>query len=211
MRDLRNLITSAEQLSVREKRALPLVLGMLRGGVVPALKLKTYQALLELRAKRKAFGMIVVLGWRREWSGVHASVPDAGQDLFDKHRFSFPDHSLSEYVERIGRTSEFDGAILINRDGIVAASGVYLENVSAKRIAVKLHGNRAEDLSEAFGFAIKVHTRHLAAIAASYTLKGTTIFTVSEEDSSVRVFEKGRIAWSTVAREADTIVRELKK
>lgn len=209
MRDLNDLIKEAKRLSPREKRVLPVVFTALRGGVAAVLKLKTYQALLDLRAKRKAFGMIVVLGWRREWSGVHASVPDAEQDLFERYHFSLIDHSVVESAERIGRTTQFDGAILVSRDGSAVASGVYLENVSAKRIAKKLHGNRAEDLSEAFGFSTKVHTRHLAAIAASYILKGTTIFTVSEEDSSVRVFERGRIVWSTVAKEAGAIVRTL--
>lgn len=209
MRDLQSIIGASKRLSVREKRMLPLIFGKERGTVSFELKLKLYETLLTLRAKRKPFGMIVVLGWRREWAGTYASVPDSDQDLFETRRLSIGDRTLDDCVERIGRTTRFDGAILISRDGITVASGVYLENMSAKKIARKLHGNRAEDLSEAFGFETKVHTRHLAGIAASYILKGTTIFTVSEEDSSVRMFERGRIVWSTVPKEAERIKKEL--
>lgn len=206
---MQDIIIAAKHLSAREKRVLPLVLGNLHKGVSPELKLRMYEILLLLRSRREPFGMLIVLGWRREWNGLHASVPDAEQDLFERYHFSFCSHSTEVCVERIGRTVRFDGAILVSREGTVTASGVYLEDVSAKRIAKKLHGNRAEDLSEAFGFETKVHTRHLAAIAASFILKGTTIFTVSEEDGSVRMFERGRIMWSTVAKEAARIAREI--
>ena len=100
-------------------------------------------------------------------------------------------------------TTDFDGAILINNKGLVLASGVFLENIKAKEVALNLNPQKAEDLSAAFGFKKKVHTRHLTAIASSYVLKNTTVFVISEEDRSIRIFEKGRIIYSTIKGEVN--------
>ncbi len=191
----------------KEKTYLERALSALPGGVDPELKLKVYKTVLELQAHaRKPFGMIMVVGWRRKWDRNHAAVADADQNLFKTRHFNVSDHSFKECVGSLKRTTDFDGAILISREGIVFASGVYLENMKPKKVAQEMCGGNVEDLSAAFGFEKKVHTRHLAGIAASYILKGTTIITVSEEDRSVRMFERGRIAWSTVAKEVKNIL-----
>ena len=141
------------------------------------------------RKTKRRFGMIVVLGWRREWDKEHAATADATQNIFGNHHFNLWLHSLGESFEVFKKTIDFDGAILVNHEGAVLSSGVYLDNVHPKSVALAIHPQHTEDLSLAFGFSKKVHTRHLVAIAASYILKGTTIFVVSEEDSSVRIFE----------------------
>lgn len=169
---------------------------------VPELKLKVYEIVLELRRQiRKRFGLLIVLGWRREWNERYASTPDVTQDIFGEHHLDISSRSLRQAVEAIKRTADFDGAILISREGLVLESGIYLENLHPKSVAQILHPGRAKDLSSAFGFAQKVHTRHLSAIAASYALTGTTVFVLSEEDNMVRITEKGRIIWSTVKEE----------
>lgn len=191
----------------KEREHLERVLSALPGGVDPELKLKVYKTVLELQTHaRKPFGMIVAIGWRRKWDRDHAAVADADQNLFKARHFNVRDHSFKACAESLKRTTDFDGAILISREGIVFGSGVYLENMKPKKVAQEMRGGNVEDLSVAFGFEKKVHTRHLAGIAASYILKGTTIITVSEEDRSVRMFECGRIAWSTVAKEVKNIL-----
>ena len=196
------LFTEEEQ----EKLALVLA-GEDENGPRPELKLKIYQTILRLRRKlKKPFGLLIVLGWRREWNKEYAATPDITQDVFRDRHFDLGRHSPGDCLEAIRKTIDFDGAILISKEGAIISSGVYLENLSPKDVSEEMRLGRVEDLSEAFGFAKKVHTRHLAAIAASYKLKGTTIFVMSEEDGSIRIFEKGKIIWSTMPSETQKIL-----
>lgn len=192
----------------QEARCLPIV--FVSGGKddpEPELKLKIYGILHELRNRvKRPFGVLLVLGWRREWNRRHASIPDITQNVFQHRHFDLHERSRNEAHETIKRTIDFDGAILVTRDGVIVGSGAYLENVRPKEIAKVIHPKSTEDLSAAFGFAKKVHTRHLAAIAASYVLKNTSIFVVSEEDGSLRVFEDGKIIWSTISSEINKII-----
>jgi len=173
-------------------------------GASPELKLKVYEALLRLRRRRRnPFGMLVVLGWKQEWDERYASLPDTTQNIFEGDRLDIAFTSIDRVLERFAETADFDGAILINARGEAVASGMYLENMRPKRVAKLMRRPRAQDLSSGFGFAKKVHTRHLAGIAASYWLKDTTVFVISEEDGSLRVCEEGRIIWSTIKREME--------
>jgi len=177
----------------------------------PELKLKVYEIVLRLRREmHKRFGLLIVLGWKREWNDRHTSLPDATQDIFVKHHIDIANCPLKQAAGAIKKTADFDGAILVSRDGKIFDSGVFLENLHPKAVAKILHPSKAEDLSSAFGFVKKVHIRHLAAIAASYALKGTTVFVLSEEDNTIRVMEKGRIIWSTVREEVGQIVESVK-
>lgn len=170
-----------------------------RRGVSAELKMKICESLLRLNQERKKrFGMLIVLGWKRDWNGKYASLPDSSQNLFSGKSFSVARATNSCLRKILLKIADFDGAILVNLRGEIVASGVYLENMNPKAIAETLNSKHAKDLSEAFGFAKKVHTRHLVAIATSYRLKGTTVFAVSEEDGSIRAFERGRIIYSTV-------------
>ena len=162
----------------------------------------------------KKFGLFICFGWVKKWND-YADIVDSTQDIFREHHiriFGFGQKSIQDLsdqrfmLKHVKELIDFDGAILISKEGAIISSGVYLENLSPKDVSEEMRLGRVEDLSEAFGFAKKVHTRHLAAIAASYKLKGTTIFVMSEEDGSIRIFEKGKIIWSTMPSETQKIL-----
>jgi DNA integrity scanning protein DisA with diadenylate cyclase activity len=85
--------------------------------------------------------------------------------------------------------------------GIVTNSGMFVEGLRPTDVAEKLKLPEEEDLSSRFGFKTKVHTRHLSAISASYQLKDTTVYTISRKTNDLRIFEKGKIVYSTVEEE----------
>ncbi|HSD12541.1 MAG TPA: hypothetical protein VLC10_03205 [Patescibacteria group bacterium] len=157
------------------------------------IKMRTAEIILRLMMRRKGFGMFVILGWQAKWR-KHLDISDSRQDLFagegiDVMRMK-PDAHLRNDV---AATADFDGAILIDRRGVIVHSGAMIEGMRPSVVAQKINPGRYADLSEQFGFAEKVHTRHLSAIAASYVFKGTTVFTVSEENGDFHVFEAGKI------------------
>jgi len=158
-----------------------------------ALKLKTAETILGLTSRKKEFGLFVILGWQRKWAS-YLDISDSAQDIFARER-----HSISEKDVRgeLAATVDFDGAILIDRRGVIIHSGVMIEGMRPRAIAEKVNPGKFADLSEQLGFRRKVHTRHLTAIAASYVFKGTTVFTVSEEDDSFHIYEGGRIVYQT--------------
>lgn len=157
------------------------------------LKLKTAELILRLMGRRGHFGLFVILGWQRKWQ-KYLDISDSRQDIFAKDR-----HNIMELGRRshrrhdIGLTVNFDGAILIDGRGNIVHSGVFIEGLRPRVVADKLNPGRFTDLSEQFGFDTKVHARHLSAITASYVFKGTTVFTVSEENDAFHIFEHGRI------------------
>lgn len=168
----------------------------------PILKLRIFYLLKDFqKIHRKPFGMIIVLGWDDKWLDRYASVLDSNQNIFAENRFDLAQATDKEAVDVLKKIADFDGAIFINVRGQIVASGMYLENMKSKEAAKILNPQKTQDLSEAFGFKRKVHTRHLAAIAVSYRLKDTTIYAVSEEDKSLRIFENGKIIWSTIRGE----------
>ena len=191
-----------EFLTAREQDILANVLSHSKEGALPELKLKIYHVLKRLKKRRrKPFGMLIVLGWKREWMRRHASLPDKTQNVFAGRPFDFANASEDRAVDVLAQIAEFDGAILMSEKGEIMASGIYLEAMQTKRVAEILAPDHAADMSAAFGFIKKVHTRHMAGIAASYWLRGTTVFVVSEEDGSIRIFENGKIIFSTVSKE----------
>lgn len=189
-------------LTPSEQNVLLNVLAHSKGDAAPELKVKIYYVLKRLKKRRrKPFGMLIVLGWKREWTKKYASVPDRTQNLFAAQSFDFAGAPENRAIETLAKLADFDGAILMSAQGEIIASGIYLENMQPKRVAEILAPDHAADMSAAFGFAKKVHTRHMAGIAASYWLKNTTVFVVSEEDGSIRIFENGKIVFSTVSKE----------
>ncbi|MFN7088308.1 MAG: DNA integrity scanning protein DisA nucleotide-binding domain protein [Candidatus Paceibacteria bacterium] len=207
-RILRKFFRVAEALSKfrfltkSEQEILLNVLTHSEDGAPPELKIKIYQVLKRLiKRLRHPFGMIIVLGWKKEWEKRYAALPDATQNIFENRSINIAQLSEEKLLEELSKTADFDGAILINSQGEIVASGIYLENMKPSSVADRLYPARAQDLSTSFGFKKKVHARHLAAISASYWLKGSTVFVVSEEDRSIRIFEGGRIIWSTIKKE----------
>lgn len=171
-----------------------------------ALKLRVYYLLKDLqKIHRQSFGMIIVLGWDDKWLDNYASILDSDQNLFSARNFDIKSAADEEVLKTLGKTADFDGAIFMTKEGVITASGMYLENMKPKELSKVLNSQKSGDLSSVFGFVKKVHTRHLTAIAASYWLKDATVYVVSEEDDSLRVFEGGKIVWSTVSGEALTL------
>ncbi len=158
-------------------------------------KLILSEIVLNIMNRRRAFGLFVILGWRDEWNSF-TDVPDSNQDLYKKHHVNLKDLVKEGKHYRVESTLDFDGAILVDKDSNILDSGIIIEGLRPKVIANKINPGKFKDLSEQFGFKGKVHSRHLSAITASYIFKGTTVFTVSEENDSFHVFENGRIIYS---------------
>ena len=160
-------------------------------------KMRVTEIVLKICRLKKGFGMFIILGWRKKWWRKYAGVPDETQDIFWRHHLNIYQESI-----KIQRTVSFDGAILINRKGEIIDSGIMIEGLRPTKTAFKVNpGGKNNDLSKKFGFKRKIHMRHLSAISASYELKNTTIFTISEETGDFHIFEKGRIIFSTVKKE----------
>ena len=110
---------------------------------------------------------------------------------------------METILKKFVKIADFDGAVLVGKRGRVRVSGIYLENMQPKRVMEKIGKTRYTDLSSAFGFYKKVHTRHLAGIACSYVLKGSLVYVISEEDDSLRIFENGKIIYSPYQKEIE--------
>lgn len=158
-------------------------------------KLILSEIILNVMNRRRAFGLFIILGWHDKWKEF-IDTPDSGQDIYKKHHVNLKDLIKEGKHYRVESTLDFDGAILIDKNGNILDSGIIIEGLRPRIIANKIHPGKFKDLSEQFGFKGKVHSRHLSAIAASYIFKGTTVFTVSEENDSFHVFENGRIVYS---------------
>lgn len=158
-------------------------------------KLALSEIILNIMNRRRAFGLFIILGWRDKWNKF-TDVPDSGQDIYKKHHVNLKNLIKEGGHYRVESTLDFDGAILIDKNGNILDSGIIIEGLRPKVIANKIYPGKFKDLSEQFGFKGKVHSRHLSAITASYIFKGTTVFTVSEESDSFHIFENGRIIYS---------------
>lgn len=176
-----------------------------------AVKLRMAEIILRLTERRKKFGLLVILGWKNEWRH-YADTPDVSQDLFAQRKINImkvPEQGVQTPTggrQRNGngnivRTVNFDGAILVDPRGNVLHSGTMIEGLRPRATAHKLNPRHSLDLSSQFGFRRKVHMRHITAITSSYTFRGTTVFTVSEETNDLHIFEGGKIVYSTVRGE----------
>ena len=159
------------------------------------LRLKTSKIILQLMNRKRGFGLFVILGWQNKWN-KYIDMPDMKQDIYKKYHQNLLKHYQS-HKHDIETTVNFDGAILVNSKGDIVHSGIIIEGLKPKVVAQKTNPGHFGDLSEQFGFKGKVHSRHLSAITASYIFKGTTVFTVSEENDSFHIFEKGKIMYQT--------------
>ena len=157
------------------------------------LRLKTSKVILQLMNRKRGFGLFIILGWQNKWN-EYIDMPDMKQDIYKKHHQNLLKHYHS-HKHDIETTVNFDGAILIDANGNIVHSGIIIEGLRPRVIADKINPGKFKDLSGQFGFKGKVHSRHLSAITASYIFKRTTVFTVSEENNSFHVFEKGKIVY----------------
>ena len=132
-----------------------------------SLKMKAAELILRLMVRRKDFGLFVIVGWRRKWQD-HLDISDSKQDIFARHPINIMKVEPGEGRHRdVSATVHFDGAILIDKEGTIIHSGVFIEGLRPRLIAQKLNPGKFYDLSEQFGFVGKVHARHLSAISAS--------------------------------------------
>jgi len=159
------------------------------------LRIKTSDLILRLMNRKKGFGLFIILGWQNKWDNKYIDMPDVKQDIYKKYNQNLLKHYYG-HKHDIEKTVNFDGAILVDKNGNILHSGAMVEGLRPKEVANKINHGKFNDLSEQFGFKTKVHLRHLSAISASYIFKGTTIFTVSEENDSFHVFENGKILYS---------------
>ncbi len=167
-------------------------------GLSLPLKMKTAELICRLMTKRKNFGLFVILGWQKKWQ-EHLDISDSQQDIFvGRHIDIMHATPAEDRGYDVGATVDFDGAILIDKRGVIVHSGAMIEGLRPRAVAQKLNPGHFADLSEQFGFTTKVHTRHLAAITASYIFRGTTVYTVSEENNAFHIFEGGRIIFSNI-------------
>lgn len=164
-------------------------------------KIRLAEMILRLRFRRKKkFGLFIIVGWRSKWNKKYVGIPDSSQDIFSHRQTNI--FQFTRSFKRISKTVNFDGAILVDKRGAVKRSGVILEGLRPRRLAQEFYPESSDrDLSVRFGFKQKVHLRHLSAIAASYELRGTTVYTVSEETGDMHIFERGKIIFSTVKKE----------
>ena len=189
-----NRLNPARKLDVQKILSeLKIVFGKSKIKFPDKLRLKTAEIILKLMNRKRGFGLFVILGWREKWRN-YTDLPDAGQDIYVKHHQNILKHYESHKYD-IETTVNFDGAILIDENGDIVRSGIIIEGLRPHIIADKIYPGHFKDLSDQFGFGEKVHSRHLSAITASYIFKGTTIFTVSEENDSFHVFEGGKIIY----------------
>lgn len=174
------------------------VLKKSKTSVATGSKLKVSEVILNIMARRKRFGLFVILGWQSKWH-KYTDISDAGQDIFNKHHTNLFTRTCPTKNSHhdIATTLDFDGAILVDKNCVVTHSGVVIEGLRPSVVANKLNPGNFRDLSEQFGFRGKVHTRHLSAITSSYVFPGTTVLTVSEETGDFHIFEEGKIIYST--------------
>lgn len=159
------------------------------------LKKRLSRLILNLMNRRDGFGLFVILGWQDKWNKF-TDMPDSKQDIYAKHHINVMEVGKKGVHYDIESTVNFDGAILVNKKGIVLHSGLMIEGLKPHEVADRINPGKFKDLSEQFGFKEKVHLRHLSAISASYIFKNTTVFTVSEETDAFHVFEGGKIIYS---------------
>jgi DNA integrity scanning protein DisA with diadenylate cyclase activity len=148
-------------------------------------------------------GMLILLGYDPQ-NSLHTSFYSSSDHSQNSFRYPVP---TPEYVmtpraaSRIEETRKYDGAILIDPTGYVIDSGIYLRRIDPIEVLDLMEVNNHRDLSERFGFVDKVHARHLAAICASYLMRNTTTFTLSEDTGLLRIFEDGKIIYSQHPKE----------
>ncbi len=143
----------------------------------------------------RTFGFILILGYRRCWEKYLVEMGLTNHPFIDA---SIMDSSgLQTLVQ--GRRN--DGAIIMDDYGKVIRTKIYVD-IPVMKILRELGYWKSP-------FAIPKGTRHHTALAASYALsnasEGVCVVTSSEEDGSIRIFERGKILYSPLQKEMETM------
>lgn len=177
-------------------------INFLSTGIAAKHKLAILEAIHRITANaKKEFGLLIILGWKEQWRKEYALLTDIQQNIFRYRASRLLNRPTRGVINAIKKTKYFDGAILIRRKGYASASGIFLTNLNPKLLVEHLEHKIVHDFSRTLGFKEKVHSRHLIAITASWQLKQTTVYTVSEETKTIRIYENGRIIYSTIPTE----------
>lgn len=179
--------------------------------VSPELALRIYDILREIgdkvvKGERKPVGIGIAVGYEQN-NYRHARDMDA--NYFDSMSCSVYD---ADIADKIAAASEaYDGGILIGYDGKVLKGGVkFIADDFDVLEEMAIPNGRG--LSERFGFAEKIGTRHTSSIAASYRMPNTIIYVMSEESGQIRAFRQGKIINSSHPQEVEwpvvQVVRE---
>ena len=95
-----------------------------------------------------------------------------------------------------------DGAILVDKEGIMHRIGARLKNnTTLEEVAKDLKKQIGKDEAETLGFDIEVGTRHINGVYATYLMPDTYGFTLSGKTGDVRIYHKGKIIKSTIQSE----------
>jgi len=186
----------------KKKREIFDYINFCKTGVNKQHKIEILNAIHQLVSQsKKPFGMLIIVGWRKNWERKHALIPDASQNIIDKKREQMFNRNIRTVVNIIKKTKYFDGAILIQKNGYLISSGIYLTGLQPHLLVEHLGKKLDGDFSSSLGFKDPVHARHLVAITASWQLRDTTVYTVSEEKQTIRVYENSQIIYSTISEE----------
>ncbi len=174
----------------------------LKTGIAKKHKIVVLSAIQRLANRaHKPFGLLIILGWRKKWQRKYSLITDLQQNIFQHKPKRLFNQPFKRAIKIIRKTKYFDGAILVRQNGLISASGIYLTGLQPGLLIEHLGQKMDRDFSQVLGFKEPVHSRHLVAITASWQLKGTTVYTVSEESKIIRVYENGRIIYSTIPEE----------
>ncbi len=137
----------------------------------------------------ESYGFLIVLGWKKEFEENHILEPDPEQNLFKEKNISIYSDKAKDLVFT---TRFFDNAILVDNYGNIVHSGIMLRNLDPLKMF--------EEMKIKYDHR-SCHSRHMTAIAASYYLKNTTVFTLSEETNILRVYQDGKRIYSSDPKE----------
>ncbi|MFH1209665.1 MAG: hypothetical protein V1663_02660 [archaeon] len=153
----------------------------------------------------KKCGAIVVLGYKQDHDACFYPMhTDLVEERGLEYNLRYQDAAEGLLMDAATGT---DGAVLIDSDGNIAATGIYLNGFSLRDVVktrdpnyvFKGRGSKTKrNLSQLFGFREKVGTRHINASAVSQILPDVLVYTLSEEcpDPKIRIFYQGNIVAS---------------
>ncbi len=137
----------------------------------------------------ESYGFIMVLGWKKEFDDKHLLETDKEQNIFKSKDVNLMEDKAKDMIFS---TRFYDNAILVDNSGKILHSGIMLRNLDPLKMFAEMkipYDHKS------------CHSRHMTAIAASWHLKDTTVFTLSEETNILRIYQDGRRIFSSNPKE----------
>jgi hypothetical protein len=86
--DRLNFLRTHKIVTDEENLILEYIASNSKNDIDPRLKIKLIEILKMLvKRSRKPFGMLIILGWKREWNSQYAALLDETQNLFEEKRY----------------------------------------------------------------------------------------------------------------------------